>query len=58
MRCIALLLIIIKQYGSVNKMKQATVEELEKILPKEVAKNLYEFLKDFKYAIKKKYSII
>ncbi len=39
---------LIKQYGSVNKMKQATVEELEKILPKEVAKNLYEFLKDFK----------
>ena len=28
-----------------NKMKEASIEDLEKILPKEVAYNLYEYLK-------------
>lgn len=39
---------LIKKYGSVAKMKQATLIDLEQILPKDTAKNLYEFLKDFK----------
>jgi excinuclease ABC subunit C len=39
---------LIKKYGSVNKMKEASVADLETILPSDVAKNLYEFLKDFK----------
>ena len=39
---------LIKQYGSVLKMKEVSVKELEEILPENVAKNIYEFLKDFK----------
>lgn len=39
---------LIKKYGSVQKMKNASLEELSQILPEEVAKNLYHFLKDFK----------
>lgn len=39
---------LIKKYGSVSKMKSASIEELTEILPEEVAKNLYDFLKDFK----------
>ncbi len=38
---------LIKKYGSVAKMKKAKLEELEEIVPLEVAKNLYNFLKDF-----------
>ncbi len=38
---------LIKKFGSVSKMKQASLEELEQIVPKEVATNLYNFLKDF-----------
>lgn len=39
---------LIKKYGSVAKMKQASAEELALILPLDVAKNLADFLKDFK----------
>ncbi len=39
---------LIKKYGSVAKMKNSSIEELAEILPIEVAKNLYNFLKDFK----------
>lgn len=39
---------LIKKYGSVVKMKGASIEELQELLPEEVAKNLYDFLKDFK----------
>ncbi len=39
---------LIKKYGSVQKMKNTSVEELQEILPLEVAKNLFAFLKDFK----------
>jgi len=39
---------LIKHFGSVVKMKHASLEELESILPNDIAKNLYEFLKDFK----------
>ena len=37
---------LIKKYGSVSKMKQASVDELSAIVPLEVASNLYAFLKD------------
>ena len=37
--------ILLKTYSSMNKMKEASIEDLEKILPKEVAYNLYEYLK-------------
>ncbi len=39
---------LIKRFGSVVKMKQASIEELEEILPHDVAEKLYTFLKDFK----------
>lgn len=39
---------LIKKYGSVAKMKQASLEELEEILPNDIAKKLFDFLKDFK----------
>ena len=39
---------LIKKYGSVAKMKQAALLELQTILPLDVAKNLFDFLKDFK----------
>ena len=35
---------LIKKFGSVNKMKNASLEELEEILPEQVAFNLHEFL--------------
>ena len=35
---------LIKKFGSVNKMKNASLEELEEILPEQVALNLHEFL--------------
>lgn len=38
---------LIKRFGSVTKMKQASEEELSNILPSEVARNLVSFLKDF-----------
>lgn len=39
---------LIKRFGSVAKMKEASLEELQKLVPVEIAKNLYTFLKDFK----------
>lgn len=39
---------LIKRYGSVAKMKEATIENFREILPEDVSKNLYDFLKDFK----------
>ena len=35
---------LLKKFGSVTKMKQASTKELEEILPKEVAKKLYDKL--------------
>ena len=37
---------LLKTYGSLKKMKEATLEELEKIVNKEVAKNLFSYLKE------------
>lgn len=39
--------VLIKRFGSVAKMKEASLEELQELVPVEVAKNLYAFLKDF-----------
>ncbi len=35
---------LIKKYGSLNKIKEASIEDLEKYLPLNVAKNLKEYL--------------
>lgn len=35
---------LLKKFGSVKKMKEASIEELEEVLPKNVAKELYERL--------------
>ena len=37
---------LIKEFKSINKIKEATVEELTKVVPEDVAKNLKEYLKD------------
>ena len=39
---------LLKQFGSVKKLKEASLEDLEKYLPKEVAKNLYQALANTK----------
>lgn len=36
---------LLKRYKTITKLKQLEIEELEQILPTNVAKNLYEFLK-------------
>lgn len=35
---------LLKKFGSVKKMKEASIEELEEVLPKNIAKELYERL--------------
>lgn len=37
---------LLKKFPSVTKMKEASVSDLENVLPSDVAKNLYEFLKN------------
>ena len=37
---------LLKKFPSVTKMKEASVSDLEVVLPSDVAKNLYDFLKD------------
>ena len=39
---------LLKKFGSVVKMKSATISDLEEILPSEVANNLYNKLHDLK----------
>lgn len=39
---------LIKKYGSVAKIKEASIDELKKILPQNVAKNLFDYLKERK----------
>ena len=36
---------LLKEFSSLKKIKEASVEELEKILPRDIAVNLYEYLK-------------
>ena len=38
---------LLKKYKSINKLKELSLEELENILPKEVANNLYNYLQEF-----------
>lgn len=38
---------LIKKYGSLSKLKQAPLEELQSIIPITVAKNLKKFIEDF-----------
>ncbi len=37
--------LLLKKFSSLNKMKNASIDELKEILPIEVASNLYEFLR-------------
>lgn len=39
--------LLLKKYKTITKLKELTKEELEKDLPKVVAKNLYDFLKNY-----------
>ena len=36
---------LLKKYSSMNKMKEASIDDLKEILPDDIAYNLYEFLK-------------
>lgn len=38
---------LLKKYKTINKLKEASIEELKEILPIKVATNLYEFLKNY-----------
>jgi len=38
---------LIKKYKTITNMKKLSIDELEQILPKNVANNLYEFLKNY-----------
>ena len=38
---------LLKKYKTITKMKEASIYELESILPKNVALNLIEFLKQY-----------
>ena len=40
-------IMLLKKYKSINKLKELSLEELENILPKEVANNLYNYLQEF-----------
>lgn len=37
---------LIKKYGSISKMKELTIEDLNEILPEKAANNLFEYLKN------------
>lgn len=39
---------LLKKYKTITKLKSLDISELEEILPSKVAKNLYEFLKQYK----------
>ena len=39
---------LIKKYGSVTKIKEASVYELSEIIPQNVAEELHEYLKELK----------
>ena len=40
-------IMLLKKYKSINKLKELSLEELENILPKEVANTLYNYLQEF-----------
>ena len=37
---------LLKHFGSLKKIKEASIEELMKVLPEDIAKNLFNYLKD------------
>ncbi len=37
---------LLRKFSSLKKIKEASVDELSEVLPKEVAENLYQYLKD------------
>ena len=37
---------LLRKFGSLKKMKEASLTELEEVLNKDVAKNLYQYLQD------------
>lgn len=39
---------ILKKYKTISKMKEASIEDLKKILPEKVATNLHQFLEEYK----------
>ena len=39
---------LLKKYRSINKMKEASIDELDKILPHNVSVNLHDFLENYK----------
>lgn len=39
---------ILKRYKTISKMKEASIEDLKKILPEKVATNLHQFLEEYK----------
>jgi excinuclease ABC subunit C len=39
--------LLLKKYKTISKMKEASIDELSEILPKDVSNNLYNFLKDY-----------
>ena len=39
--------LLIKKYGSVTKIKEASIEELSEVIPNNIAINLHEYLKEF-----------
>lgn len=39
---------ILKKYKTISKMKEASIEDLKKLLPEKVAINLHQFLKEYK----------
>lgn len=41
-------IVLLKKYKTLSKMKQLSVEELEEILPKNTAKNVFEYLQTLK----------
>jgi excinuclease ABC subunit C len=38
---------LLKKYKSINKMKEASIDDLVKIIPESVANNLIDFLKNY-----------
>ncbi len=45
---------LLRKYRTITKMKEAEIQELEEILPKNVAQNLYQFLKEYHYDVSNK----
>ena len=37
---------LLRKFGSLKKMKEASLEELKEVLPEEVASNVYTYLKE------------